>query len=57
MLKYKFSPHYIYKIDDTGITTVHNPNTIIAEKGKKQVSKMTSGERVQLITMRSNVNK
>lgn len=43
--KYQFSPENIYNVDESGITTVHNPTKVIAVKGVKQVGGMTSGER------------
>lgn len=56
MLKYQFSLDCIHNVDETGVTTVHIPKKIIAQKGVKQVAKVTSGERGQLITMCSTVN-
>lgn len=49
--KFKFGPESIYNIDETGVTTVHKPGKVIANKGSKQVSKATSAERGQLVTM------
>ena len=40
----------IFNLDETGITTVHIPPKVIAEKGVKQVSKCTSGEEGTLTT-------
>lgn len=43
MAKHKFQPQSIFNIDETGVTTVHVPGRLIAEKGSKEVSKVTSG--------------
>lgn len=40
----------IYNLDETSTTTVHHPKKIICQKGVKQVSSCTSGERGQLVT-------
>jgi hypothetical protein len=38
-----FGPESIYKVDETGVTTAHKPQKILAKKGQKQVSKVTPG--------------
>ena len=48
---YKFSAKQLWNMDKTGITNVHKPGKIIAMKGKRQVSKMTSGERGATVTV------
>jgi hypothetical protein len=45
------SPHDIWNVDETGITTVQKPDRIIARKGCRQVGAMTSGERGTLVTL------
>ena len=47
----QFLPSQIWNMDETGITNVHKPGKIIASKGVKQVSKMTSGERGSTVTV------
>lgn len=47
----QFLPSQIWNMDETGITNVHKPGKIIASKGVKQVSKMTSGERGATVTV------
>jgi hypothetical protein len=37
-------PSRIFNVDSSGITTVPNPDKVIARKGQKQVSKVVSGE-------------
>lgn len=46
-----YGPESIYNLDETGLTTVHRPGKIIAQKGEKQVSKLTSAERGSLETV------
>ena len=41
----KFLPQQIYNVDESGITTVHNPGKILARKGAKQVGRVVSGEK------------
>jgi hypothetical protein len=49
--KYKFQLLDVYNVDETAITTVQNPNVILARKGVKQVEAMTFSERGSLVTM------
>lgn len=43
--KHNFTPENIYNLDETGISTVHNPRKVLAPKKIKQLGKFTSGER------------
>ena len=43
--KYYFQPHQIYNVDESGLTCVHKPIKVLAQKGKRVVSSATSGER------------
>ena len=45
MRKYSFAACDVWNLDETGPTTVQNSRKIIAEKGKKQVGRTTSGKR------------
>jgi transposase-like protein len=54
--RHKFGPESIYNIDETGITTVHVPSKVLAEKKVRQIGKVTSGERGQLVTMCTAIN-
>lgn len=54
--RFNFGPDQIWNVDETGITTVHKPKKIVACRGLKQVSKVTSGERGQLITVCGAIN-
>lgn len=51
MRKHQFTGSKIYNIDETGITTVQDPGTIIAQKGQKRVGSITSYERGKNITV------
>ena len=51
-----FSPDRIWNVDETGCTTVHKPNKVIARTGAKQVGAIASGERGQLVTICCAVN-
>ncbi|XP_069684802.1 uncharacterized protein [Periplaneta americana] len=44
-LKYGFSASHVYNVDETGIGTVQEPETILAPKGQKRVGAATSAER------------
>ncbi|XP_058453595.1 uncharacterized protein LOC131431741 [Malaya genurostris] len=49
--KFNFSPHRLYNVDETGITTIQSKcSRVYAEKGKKRVGAMTSGERGRKVT-------
>ena len=56
MRRCEFPPEAIYNMDETGVTTVQRPTKIVAEKGVKQIGKMTSGERGELVTVACAVN-
>jgi len=45
MARYKFEPQSVWNMDETGITTVHKPNKVVARRGYKQVGSLTSAER------------
>lgn len=51
MEKHKFRTSKIYNMDETGISTVQDPGTVIAEKGQKRVGSVTSYERGKNITV------
>ena len=56
MMRHKFPPEAIYNMDETGVTTVQRPSKVIAQKGVKQIGKMTSVERGELVTVACVVN-
>lgn len=49
--KYQFLPSRIFNVDETGISTVQKPPSIIGPKGQKQVGSATSLERGRNITL------
>ncbi|XP_072401116.1 uncharacterized protein [Diabrotica undecimpunctata] len=49
-------PEAIWSVDETGLSTVNKPKKIIACKGKKQVGKITSGERGATVTVCCAIN-
>ena len=49
--KHNFKPHEISNCDESGLTCVHKPVKVIAPKGKRCVSSVTSGERGQTTTV------
>jgi hypothetical protein len=49
--QYKFKGNRIFNIDESGISTVHDPPRVISSKGKKQFVKLTSAERGTLTTV------
>ncbi|CAG9577524.1 unnamed protein product [Danaus chrysippus] len=49
--KYKLQAKDIWNVDESGITTVQKPDRVIARRGQKQVSAMTSAERGTLVTI------
>ncbi|BFZ08869.1 hypothetical protein BsWGS_11908 [Bradybaena similaris] len=51
-----FGPGDIYNTDETGLTTVQKPAKVIAQKGAKQIGRMTSAERGALVTLCAAVN-
>lgn len=56
MENFKFDAENIYSVDESGLTTVNKPVQVLAEKGTKQVGKMTSGKRGTLVTICAAVN-
>jgi hypothetical protein len=50
------NPSHIWNVDETGISTVHNPKNIIATRGINQVGKITSGERGKNVTVLCAMN-
>ncbi|XP_023311994.1 uncharacterized protein LOC111692299 [Anoplophora glabripennis] len=54
--RFTISAADIWNCDETGLTTVHKPQKVLAKKGLKQVGQVTSGERGQLVTMCCFIN-
>ncbi|CAG4997620.1 unnamed protein product [Parnassius apollo] len=55
-IKVSFWTGNFWNIDETGLSTVHKPKKIVATKGVKQIGKMTSGERGELVTACCAIN-
>ena len=49
--KYDIGPGSIWNMDETGVTTVQRPDRIVARRGRKQIGKITSQERGDLVTV------
>jgi len=50
------APHNIWNLDETGISTVVKPSKLLAEKGVKQVGRISSAERGVTVTMCCCIN-
>ena len=48
--KIKLFPHKVLNVDETGVTTIHNLKHVIAKKGERQISAVTSSEQVAQVT-------
>ena len=44
-------PYDIWNCDETGLTTVQKPSSVVGPRGAKQIGPLTSGERGTLVTM------
>lgn len=51
MLANKINSLSLWNMDESGFTTVQRPDRVIARRGAKQVGKLTSAERGQLMTV------
>lgn len=51
LAKHTLDAKDIWNVDETGTTTVQKPDRVIARRGEKQVSAMTSAERGTLVTL------
>ncbi|GAB0091760.1 HTH CenpB-type DNA-binding domain [Sergentomyia squamirostris] len=56
MAQYHFDPSRIYNLDETGLSTVLPPPSIVAETGTKQVGQASSNERGNSITIVGIIN-
>lgn len=54
--KHHFPPSRIYNADETGVSCVHKNQKVLSTKGKRQVGKLTSGERGKNITLMFGMN-
>ena len=49
--QHKFEAWQIFNLDESGVTTVQNPQKIVTAKGVMSVSAITSGEHGELVTV------
>jgi len=49
--KHPYSADRVYNMDESGLTVVHKPRKVLAQRGQKQVGKLTSGERGETMTV------
>lgn len=49
--KHRIDTCDVWNMDETGVTTVHKPDRVVARKGVKQIGAITSGERGTLVTI------
>ena len=47
----KFQADHVWNLDETVVTTVQKPRSIVATKGLKQIGSIASSERGELVTM------
>ena len=47
----KFQANDVWNLNETGVTTVQKPRSVVATKGVKQIGSITSSERGELVTM------
>ncbi|XP_052749766.1 uncharacterized protein LOC128200418 [Galleria mellonella] len=51
MIKNNDAAHQIFNVDETGVSTVQKPGTILAKTGQKRVGTVTSWERGKTVTV------
>ncbi|GAB0097604.1 hypothetical protein DMENIID0001_132640 [Sergentomyia squamirostris] len=51
-----YDASHIYNMDETGVTTVQDPERVLCRRGTKQIGRITSSERGILMTMALAVN-
>jgi len=49
MSRYHFKPQDVWNMDETGITTVHISDKVVARKGYKQIGSVASVEHGNLV--------
>lgn len=47
----KVTPHNIWNMDESGFSTVHHPERVVAERGVRQVARIVSGDRGTMVTL------
>lgn len=51
MVKENLNPGDILNLNESGVTTVQKPKSVVATKGVKQIGCITSAERGKLVTL------
>lgn len=54
--RFNLGPEDVWNVDETGFTTVHKPDRIVARRGFRQIGSLTSAERGHLVTAAFAVN-
>lgn len=54
--RFNLGPEDVWNVDETGFTTVHKPDSIVARRGFRQIGSLTSAERGHLVTAAFAVN-
>lgn len=54
--KIDFQPQNIWNIDETGVTTVHQPDRVTSRRGHRSIGQITSAERGVLIPLALAIN-
>ena len=49
--EHKYTGMRVWNMDETGLSSVQQPVNVVAQKGKKRVGKMTSGEKGKTVTV------
>jgi len=49
--KHHYTADRLYNMDESGLTVVHKPRKVLAQRGDKQVGKITSGEKGETTTV------
>jgi len=51
LVKHTYMADRIFHMDETGLTVVHKPRKVLAQRGDKQVGRITSGEKGETMTV------
>ena len=49
--KHTYTADRVFNMDETGLTVVHKPRKVLAQRGDKQVGRITSGEKGETMTV------
>lgn len=51
-----FNQTDIWNLDEMGLTTAHTPNRVVSRRGRKQIGRITSAERGEIVSMALAIN-